>query len=1349
MRNKKPSQNSLREGILSLHRAVQELEKVGVIVSPREVLYGSSITGPIPGDADVFVIVDSVRPIPRGVTLSETAQKLYDGIADVVLHEEKYARVYGNSMNLLKEQQNVDIVIISTKSFLEHLGKKPEEQKMKVLLDLTAKGLWIQHNYEEISDMFVLFPLFQLASESIPAEEYGKKMLGLNFTNEHIWNSVQIKVTQWLDYLIRFNHMRSLLRQKEYDPDKVPDWDTDAGLELALALEEFKNNGQPDEETASKIALALRRFLLEAPKVLAQVRPEDAGLLRKVSASFSAGLWGYLHNANFIQTIFLNGAQLLYGENIEATDAIRKIMPGVGSYIFTEEQKIQSPANLGDWAKKAQMWFFGLWTRLSKGDRETKTYESSMPMVQLLLPRLTPPQQAILDLFPDATPKEFYQQATRVAQWMTLLDDPKTQKQAMNDEDIRIFIEQLVNSEFVHKSPSAALPVWLQEEFVQQHGIPLISSKQFPTDQSMKALWTEFGKAYGKKPEDILGDLYYSMVIPNSTLDSAFGLKVYIDDAYAARTLSDGTLKKAMDELISRGLAPKDIKLYHDNNRIVMYFLDATQDISQVLDVFKMSGIHIRGPAMDVYNLIASSRTVFASNMPRYSNDGSLDPVKGMEYSGDLYNQTELFKKYISMVLQSGKRPDRPYEISFFYVDTSNLFNKPVVADIIKQAAMRTSLPVVIGAELSLQNVRDTNIYESSVQTPGPLKQVGRNYLGEAWNWIKSKIQRDNEIELSQYTENYAIDLLRNPLFVNKSYASQDEMEKAIDEHLTRYWSQSTSEMQEPKTKTERTKLIRDVGTRLQTIHSSKLELSQFMKDVWMHPLVNDQTLRHRKLGGDTFIAFLQNHNLDPDAYAYIPVGSTVWITTPESDYDFVLLAKNEIARRAFENLVHSKPEDFEPLNMQASVSLDKLNSTSLKEMYANTTRFHFLSLLFTPDEYIGGNVSLAQQTRLPVLREFMWASIYDPVYQLPEEQRAIHNYFSQYYSYWAFSWEGLQYTKQQVREERLDAAIRELAIQRDIDPTIMTKLFHQYLFNMPPPKFFTIQEALLASQGAVSMTPEASGLRILDQTPPVSYWQSMMRELSLQNSSMTQTNEVSIQSAHSRFTRWAAGVGFGSGLTKASLDIANLSFIDGAYMRFIRELEKYIGPMATVDINFWRWQMIDYAFGIISAGLAYLGLHALFSKIMPRSKFRGISTVIGTILTSAVFAYAGEVYGNITAFKGVWNDPKDWLAEFGGLSTFLLTELLFTGLKKRGLTLALGMNKAGKYLFDHSAFVRRIAGQCSTVAQIPPIQKGIQQITPMMPKVRAVTDRLVYYASIALVGVVSIISFSYFLKLF
>ena len=116
-----------------------------------------------------------------------------------------------------------------------------------------------------------------------------------------------------------------------------------------------------------------------------------------------------------------------------------------------------------------------------------------------------------------------------------------------------------------------------------------------------------------------------------------------------------------------------------------------------------------------------------------------------------------------------------------------------------------------------------------------------------------------------------------------------------------------------------------------------------------------------------------------------------------------------------------------------------------------------------------------------------------------------------------------------------------------------------------------------------------------------------------------------------------------------------------------------------------------------------------LLSKLLQNSKQRKTLVVLGTILATIAFSFAGELYGNITAFKGSWIDPQDWLAEIGGMTTFLLAEWVFSLLKKYGITLVGNL---------------------------------------LTPKVKMIGNKIALYGGIAVVGFISIVSLIYLFKL-
>lgn len=129
---------------------------------------------------------------------------------------------------------------------------------------------------------------------------------------------------------------------------------------------------------------------------------------------------------------------------------------------------------------------------------------------------------------------------------------------------------------------------------------------------------------------------------------------------------------------------------------------------------------------------------------------------------------------------------------------------------------------------------------------------------------------------------------------------------------------------------------------------SSPLEqVRQFVTKVWEHPLVDEQTRKHRELAKTKLDILLKKFGVDPLTYITIPVGSLIWATDEKSDFDYQLALLHKDTLNSIDQKSLRSELDREGVNIVKIYNFDE----------AFQDKVDSIILLLTPDNYIGGEI--------------------------------------------------------------------------------------------------------------------------------------------------------------------------------------------------------------------------------------------------------------------------------------------------------------------------------------------------------------------------------------------------------
>jgi len=238
---------------------------------------------------------------------------------------------------------------------------------------------------------------------------------------------------------------------------------------------------------------------------------------------------------------------------------------------------------------------------------------------------------------------------------------------------------------------------------------------------------------------------------------------------------------------------------------------------------------------------------------------------------------------------------------------------------------------------------------------------------------------------------------------------------------------------------------------------SAQNEVNTFLRNVWHHRLVDEQTALHRKEFSENFNNWCRAWELDPHSVVGVLGGSSLWSThggghISGSDWDFTLYGPRKILY-PFRERRHREYYNEHAQEMYPDWFIHP------EKTYADTELINITSLaplLLTPDNYVAGNLDLAHAYRKIVLR------LKNPDYQ------QLLDFFGTYMKGWP------EYTATQSRSgsrlDRYNDALRitgeEIAKGRPSVKNRFTQSFEQKRSLIEPPPLNVFKEAVKATGG-------------------------------------------------------------------------------------------------------------------------------------------------------------------------------------------------------------------------------------------------------------------------------------------
>jgi len=244
---------------------------------------------------------------------------------------------------------------------------------------------------------------------------------------------------------------------------------------------------------------------------------------------------------------------------------------------------------------------------------------------------------------------------------------------------------------------------------------------------------------------------------------------------------------------------------------------------------------------------------------------------------------------------------------------------------------------------------------------------------------------------------------------------------------------------------------------------SSLLKIRKFVTKVWEHPLVTETTRRHRLKLKQKVADLMSKNGMTEKQYIGLPIGSSVWISLSNSDYDVILFGANDEVARKIEEI---SPVKTGMVDIIASGSVNYIHKINEKWPYY---------LFYIPDEYITGNLEIAHNIR---------TSLTDELH--PNNRDRFDKYAPDLFKTFFRDWDNddwyKNYNPLEVgrRKERFNKAFEIRSLQNH-NPDRWKNAFAKNLSAIQSPDFTTFSEAMKMSHGALTLINSGKAQGISD----------------------------------------------------------------------------------------------------------------------------------------------------------------------------------------------------------------------------------------------------------------------------
>lgn len=250
------------------------------------------------------------------------------------------------------------------------------------------------------------------------------------------------------------------------------------------------------------------------------------------------------------------------------------------------------------------------------------------------------------------------------------------------------------------------------------------------------------------------------------------------------------------------------------------------------------------------------------------------------------------------------------------------------------------------------------------------------------------------------------------------------------------------------------------------TTNISIMRIRNKIMHIWEHPLVNDETRKHRvKARQNAEVFFSQLGVLDQVVCA--PMGSFLWCPDGESDYDMSLITKNFDLFK-FLNINSNAIKEKTKLHIYPVRFLSNINLID---------GFEPFEFLLTPDNYIIGNIGEARELRLKIVNDLAQK---DDIENLWNSKKSLLNrYFNINYRDWSLINNGTPFNvvdrllhrkKDRCRKSRFEKNLDKRAKESNINQDVWKTKYIEALKKFQLPSFEDYRKAVMATDGKLSI---------------------------------------------------------------------------------------------------------------------------------------------------------------------------------------------------------------------------------------------------------------------------------------
>jgi len=237
------------------------------------------------------------------------------------------------------------------------------------------------------------------------------------------------------------------------------------------------------------------------------------------------------------------------------------------------------------------------------------------------------------------------------------------------------------------------------------------------------------------------------------------------------------------------------------------------------------------------------------------------------------------------------------------------------------------------------------------------------------------------------------------------------------------------------------------LGLRETKTQSPLFKVEKLVTRMWEHPLVDDRMRENRKRGKILLQKVIANSDLADSKYIGIPVGSAMWVVDQDSDHDFNLVTSEE-NRGKYDKLLFQYGHGSEDKKFPVDIFTARYDYDLVKTPSP--------ALLFTPDEYIVGDLEFIHSLRLRII---------DAI-ESSGEKAWSPDFLAQWWSM-TKNWPQIH----GKRKERFDFAVSNRSQQTN-RPSKWEAAYRHRVFNFQLPSFEDYASAIKQTNGALRINP-------------------------------------------------------------------------------------------------------------------------------------------------------------------------------------------------------------------------------------------------------------------------------------